>query len=138
MPCKNVDVLLARYHNSIYDLPANIGASYPDDVNTTDEQYNYVTDVARQLAKVANVTAHTLYELSRRGEEAFNVTVNETVVANLLYCFLHDPQHCELIQSVLDEDNARRFSESRLLMMRCLVKLVKLTAYVRRHNAGAA
>ena len=123
MPYKNIDVLLARYYNSIYDLPANIGASYPDDVNTTDEQYNYVTDVARQLAKVANVTAHTLYELSRRGEEAFNVTVNETVVANLLYCFLHDPQHCELIQSVLDEDNARRFSESLSLMRRCVVKV---------------
>ena len=123
MPCKNVDVLLARYYNSIYDLPANIGASYPDDVNTTDERYNYVTDAARQLAKVANVTAHTLYELSRRGEEAFNVTVNETVVANLLYCFLYDPQHCELIQSVLDEDNARRFSESQSMTRRCVVKV---------------
>ena len=122
MPYKNIDVLLARYYNSIYDLPANIGASYPDDVNTTDERYNYVTDAARQLAKVANVTAHTLYELSR-GEEAFNVTVNETVVANLLYCFLHDPQHCELIQSVLDEDNARRFSELQSMTRCCVVKV---------------
>ena len=90
-------------------MPANINASYPDTLNAS-ERYDYVTDAARQLAKVANVTAQALYKLSR-GVESADVTVNETVVANLLYCFLHEPQHCELIASVLDEDNAKNFSE---------------------------
>ena len=63
----------------MFDTRSLINADYPDSV-PEDERYNYVTEAAAQLAKVAQVTASTLYKQSR-GIEGTNVAVNETVVS---------------------------------------------------------
>ncbi|XP_036374870.1 nicastrin [Megalops cyprinoides] len=77
-----------RYYESVYDTAEYLRVTYPPGL-TPEEQLEYVTDVARDLAEVATLVARSLY-LQANGSEANlpNITADPKTVTHMLYGFL--------------------------------------------------
>lgn len=71
------------YYNSRFDVSDNINAVYPPGM-LANESYDYITDAAAHLQKVATTVAKTLYELSTGSTNSSHVMVdNKTVSAQI-------------------------------------------------------
>ncbi|XP_064651115.1 nicastrin-like [Lineus longissimus] len=91
-----------KYYNSRFDEAGTIGADYPKGLNDT-AKYDYATEQAKKLTKVATTLANTLYTLATGNTHA-NLSADEVTVSHLLFCYLFSPK-CDLFRTVIDVAN---------------------------------
>ncbi|XP_030219147.1 nicastrin [Gadus morhua] len=76
------------FFESMYDNAEYLNLTFPAGL-TPEEQFNYVTDTAKGLAKVATLAARTLYRQAGGAEERLaGINADELTVAHMLYGFL--------------------------------------------------
>lgn len=95
-----------KYYNSRYDTHDTISMVYPDGL-PQNETYDYVTDGAKHLTKVATALARTVFNLTTGSTEgADEIQADNSTITHMLYCFLIHPQ-CELFNFSLNTVNAK-------------------------------
>ncbi|XP_071175603.1 nicastrin-like isoform X1 [Mytilus edulis] len=94
-----------KYYNSRFDIAKAIEA------NTNDS--NIITEQAKNLTRISTMLARTLYTLSTRKDAPQDMTSSESIVNDLLFCYLISRQ-CEMFRRVLDDTDNKNLDESSL------------------------
>ncbi|CAL8278900.1 unnamed protein product [Lota lota] len=77
-----------RYFESMYDNTEYLNLTFPADL-PPEQQFTYITDTAKGLAKVATMVARTLYKQAGGADEMLaSINADELTVAQMLYGFL--------------------------------------------------
>uniref|UniRef100_A0A8C0STR5 Nicastrin n=1 Tax=Canis lupus familiaris TaxID=9615 RepID=A0A8C0STR5_CANLF len=91
-----------RYYQSIYDTAESINVSYPE-LQSPEEDLNFVTDTAKALADVATVVGRALYQLAGGTNFSDTIQADPGTVTRLLYGFLVRANN-SWFQSILRQD----------------------------------
>ncbi|CAG2208492.1 unnamed protein product [Mytilus edulis] len=94
-----------KYYNSRFDIAKAIEA------NTNDS--NIITEQAKNLTRISTMLARTLYTLSTGRDAPQDMTSSESIVNDLLFCYLISRQ-CEMFRRVLDDTDNKNLDESSL------------------------
>lgn len=98
-----------QFFNSHLDIPSNINYT-----QTTNDSQTEVTALAKQLADIATVVAHTLYNLStghQYNDDNKELVADSSMVAQMLYCFFLTPR-CDLFNMTLNEKSAKNLQQA--------------------------